>query len=421
MPVQRPTPEYSQTLHCTPSPQPRIQYVQSARNEEVVPAVAPAACEVDVASQATTPPSSPALATTPVVYSAPANVDSLHSPRILAMQDVDDIIEEFPVPLLNVRTSELLSDKIVEFPAPLPKAHTSELSTDRIVEDLGPFDAVGSFCVAESDPIDNSGSPSSADFYDPTRIPETEPELESSVDVQPPAKRPRIQQQAAVPLSEWVERAPPGLATRISKPNATMIPKRRIQCNKCEKCTRYSSSRSVKVNTSTGHETVTIRATCQICKHRKTGEKLRHDCWTVVDEPTAGESLYHVQPAYYSVNRCENVVDPANLATFPNASVGSMNQGELWPTGIQATSSTPAVVKGVYCTDTMIRGMDHCRKYHSFVLGNDPHFVIYEIKPSHPQYNNFVSTSTIGFCKCMTVVDVSRAVVNAKHVVITRI
>ena len=150
-----------------------------------------------------------------------------------AAQNEEEIIEEFPAALRYVRTSELLSDKIMEFPAPLPKVHTSEFSTDRIVEYPEPFDAVGSFFVGESDPIDDFASPSSTDFYDPTRIPETEPEQESSVDVQLPAKRPRTQKQPAVPLPERVERAPPRKSGYISKPSNKRIPKRLIQCKNC--------------------------------------------------------------------------------------------------------------------------------------------------------------------------------------------
>ena len=69
--------------------------------------------------------------------------------------------------------------------------------------------------------------------------------------------------------------------------------------------------------------------------------------WLVLDKPTADAapieslttsqllssedgSLFHVQPGYYSRNHCVYVVDPANLATIPNASLGSLNQGELW-------------------------------------------------------------------------------------------
>ena len=115
------------------------------------------------------------------------------------------------------------------------------------------------------------------------------------------------------------------------------------------------------------------------------------------------------------------VVDPANLATIPNASLGSLTQGVLWPTGIQATLGTPAVVSGVYCTDTVARGVTHCNTYHSGALGEEPHFVIYEIKPSHPEYNNFLNTPIPGFFKCMTVVDISLAMFAAGNVVISRI
>jgi hypothetical protein len=110
------------------------------------------------------------------------------------------------------------------------------------------------------------------------------------------------------------------------------------------------------------------------------------------------------------------VVDPANLATIPNASLGSLTQGVLWPTGIQATLETPAVVSGVYCTDTVARGMTYCNTCHSGALGEEPHFVIYEIKPSHPKYSNFLNTHTVGFFKCVAVVDVSPVMINAGHV-----
>ena len=115
------------------------------------------------------------------------------------------------------------------------------------------------------------------------------------------------------------------------------------------------------------------------------------------------------------------MVDPANLATIPNASLGSMKQGELWPSGIQATPGTPAVVKGVFCADTLARGITHCTTHHSVALGTDQHFVIYEIRPFHPKYNNFLNTSQLGFFKCMAAVDISPAMVNAGRVVITRI
>ena len=186
------------------------------------------------------------------------------------------------------------------------------------------------------------------------------------------------------------------------------------------------------MNSKAGTETTSIKATCGICKHPKKGGNLYHDCWLVLDKPTADaaqvldkptadESLFHVQPEYYSRNHCVYVVDPANLATIPNASLGSLNQGELWPTGIQATPGTPAVVKGVYCTDTMARGITHCMTYHADVLPKEPHFVVYEIKPSHPQSSNFLNTQVVGYFKCMAVVDISPARVNAGHVVITRI
>ena len=168
------------------------------------------------------------------------------------------------------------------------------------------------------------------------------------------------------------------------------------------------------------------------------GGHLLHDQWLVLDKPTVDAapidslttskllssedgSLFHVQPEYYSTNHCVYVVDPANLATIPNASLGSLTQGELWPTGIQATLGTPAVVKGVYCTDTMARGITHCMTYHLVALGKEPHLVIYEIKPSHPQFNNFLNTASVGFFKCMAVVNISPAMVNAGHVVITRV
>jgi hypothetical protein len=137
--------------------------------------------------------------------------------------------------------------------------------------------------------------------------------------------------------------------------------------------------------------------------------------------PTEDRSVFHVQPEYYSVNHCVLVVEPANLATIPNASLGSLTQGVLWPTGIQATLGTPAVISGVYCTDTAARGMTHCDTYHSGALGEDPHYVIYEIKPSHPEYKNFLNTNLLGFFKCMAVVDISSLMTNAGHVVITRI
>jgi len=183
----------------------------------------------------------------------------------------------------------------------------------------------------------------------------------------------------------------------------------------------------VKVNSRTVKETTSIRATCTICKHPTKGGDLRHDRWLVLDEPNAAptedRSLFHVQPEYYSVNHCGLVVDPANLATIPNASLGSITQGELWPTGIQAMPGTPAVVSGVYCTDTVVRGITHCTTHHSgaLALGEEPHLVIYEIKPSHPEYNNFLNTPQLGFFKCMAVVDISLAMVVAGNVVITRI
>ena len=195
------------------------------------------------------------------------------------------------------------------------------------------------------------------------------------------------------------------------------------------------------MNPKTKKETVSIRAVCGICIHPVKGGPLCHERWlVVVDKPTADaapvdslttsqllssedDSLFHVQPAYYSRNHCAHVVDPANLATIPNASLGSLTQGELWPTGIQAMPGTPAVVSGVYCTDTVVRGITHCTTHHSGALdlGEEPHFVIYEIKPSHPEYNNFLNTNIVGFFKCMAVVDISLAMSNLGHVVITHI
>ena len=162
----------------------------------------------------------------------------------------------------------------------------------------------------------------------------------------------------AAPVTS-LDQAPEKKARCISKPSTKRIPSRRIKCKKCKKFSKYSSAGSVKVNINTGHETTSIRATCEVCTHPNKGGNLTHECWLVEDKPTADESLFHVQPEYYSVNHCVYVVDPANLATIPNASLGSMNQGELWPTGIQATPGTPAVVAGVYCTHTMVRGITH--------------------------------------------------------------
>ena len=225
----------------------------------------------------------------------------------------------------------------------------------------------------------------------------------------------------------------------ISKPQTTGIKQRLILCKKCKEYSKYSSAGSVRVNPKTKKETVSIRAVCGICIHPVKGGPLCHERWlVVVDKPTADaapvdslttsqllssedDSLFHVQPAYYSRNHCAHVVDPANLATIPNASLGSLNQGELWPTGIQATAMAPAVVTGVYCTDTRDRGIAHCMTYHADVLPKDPHFVVYEIKPSHPEYNNFLNTNIVGFFKCMAVVDISLAMSNLGHVVITHI
>jgi hypothetical protein len=146
-----------------------------------------------------------------------------------------------------------------------------------------------------------------------------------------------------------------------------------------------------------------------MCTHPKKGGSWVHTCWLVLDEPTADAaqvlhkptvygSLFHVQPEYYSVNHCPYVVDPANLATIPNASLGSMKQGELWPSGLQATPGTPAVVKGVFCADTLARGITHCTTHHSVALGTDQ----------------------LGLFKCMAAVGISPAIVNAGRVVITR-
>ena len=184
----------------------------------------------------------------------------------------------------------------------------------------------------------------------------------------------------------------------------------------------YSSSRQVIVNSKTGTETICIKAACKICTHPTKGGNLFHTRWLELDKPTDDPSLFHVQPAYYSVNHCESVVDPANLATIPNASLGSLTQGVLWPTGLQAIPGTPAVIKGVYCTDTVARGIAHCNTYHVNVLDKErPRFVIYEIKPSHPVYNNFLNTNQLGFFRFMEVVDISPVMVNAGHVVITHI
>ena len=224
---------------------------------------------------------------------------------------------------------------------------------------------------------------------------------------------------ALVTSLDW---APPDKHRQVSKLPTTGIHERRIQCKKCQICIKYSSSRSVKVNSKTGHETISIKAICGICTHPTKGGNLYHECWLELDKPTDNPSLFHVQPAYYSVNHCVHVVDPANLATIPNASLGSLTQGVLWPTGIQATLGTPAVVKGVYCTDTVARGIAHCSTYHLNVLDKErPRFVSYEIKPSHPAYNNFLNISTPGFFVCMAVVDVSPVMVNAGRVVITHI
>ena len=129
------------------------------------------------------------------------------------------------------------------------------------------------------------------------------------------------------------------------------------------------------------------------------------------------------KPAYYSRNHSSHVVDPLNLAVTPNASVGSLNQGEgqLWPTGIQATNGAPGVLKGVYATDTMALGITHCLTWHLDALANDPHFVVYEIMPSRPRYSNFVNTPQIGFFKCDQIIDVSPTMVANGQLVITHI
>lgn len=53
----------------------------------------------------------------------------------------------------------------------------------------------------------------------------------------------------------------------ISKPSTTRIGKRRILCKKRQGYTTYSSSGSVRVNSKTLKETMSIRATCGIYIH----------------------------------------------------------------------------------------------------------------------------------------------------------
>ena len=55
--------------------------------------------------------------------------------------------------------------------------------------------------------------------------------------------------------------APPEKHRLLNKPKTTRIPKRRIQCKKCEEFTLYSSSGTVRVNPKTGTEYMAIRAT----------------------------------------------------------------------------------------------------------------------------------------------------------------
>ena len=153
---------------------------------------APAFSAVNVASPITAPLSNPVLMATPVtlvVDSEPVHVGSLDSSYVLTTQTEKDTIVGSLDTLPKSSTSKLSQDKIVESLDTLPKFSTSELSQDKIVESLDtlpkssrselPQDKIveSEACsVAESDPIDDVGSPFSADFYDPARVPETEPE-----------------------------------------------------------------------------------------------------------------------------------------------------------------------------------------------------------------------------------------------------
>ena len=147
---------------------------------------------------------------------------------------------------------------------------------------------------------------------------------------------------------------------------------------------------------------------------------MRHSRWRVV-EPAAPEpaSLFHVQPNQYSLNHCPFVVDPANLGAIPNASRGALNDGFLWPTGVQATPDTLGVAKGVYCANSELLGITHCRNHHAAALVHDNHLTIYEIKPAHPMHSQFLNTSWLGFFCCNAVVDVSPNAIALGHVRIT--
>ena len=72
-------------------------------------------------------------------------------------------------------------------------------------------------------------------------------------------------------------------------------------------------------------------------------------------------------------------------------------------------------------TDTVALGITHCLTWHMDALAKNRHFVVYEIRPSHPRYSNFVNTPQIGFFKCDQIIDVSPTMVANGHVVITHI
>ena len=207
-------------------------------------------------------------------------------------------------------------------------------------------------------------------------------------------------------------------ARQVNVPRTTRTDPRLIECKKCNEFIRMSSAGYVTMHTKTRTETLHITAKCDKCTD-SSGGKLFHSCWRVLDQSAPQTSLYHVQPNHYSMNHCRFVVDPANLGAIPNASRGSLNDGVLWPTGLQAAPGIPGVVKGVYCTDSIALGTTHCQNWHAAALARDNHLTIYEIKPAHPKHSQFLNTNTVGFFCCGEVVDVSPTAIALGHVAIT--
>ena len=174
---------------------------------------------------------------------------------------------------------------------------------------------------------------------------------------------------------------------------------------KCHKVARRtvatSSSFQQRISTKTSTVTTVIRCTCRGGCKNKDGGHLLHQQWKVLDEPVTDPAkddeevcYYHhdVQLKYYSthhsVSSCNGPCQPYGKSSSEHR---VLNDKWLWPTGVPPLTGNPAVVTGVYLTDSVAKGEIHCMTCHAAVLGLQQGFVTYNFKPSHPiVVNNWI-------------------------------